>query len=284
VSRVAVTGANGRLGTAIVERWPDAIPWSRPAYDLDSSDPMPLLERDRPSLVVHCAAWTDVDGCARDPQLARRRNADAVARMAKACVARGVRLVVVSTNEVFDGDRTDGRGYVETDLPRPRNPYGVSKLGGEQAASEAFGGWAGLWIIRTAWLYGPPGADFPSKVIAASDRLRPGEALPMVADERGSPTSTGDLATALLALVEATVGGLYHLVNAGAASRLEIAERVLGRCRPERQLRPISRGDFVRASDPPPWAVLDASHAEAAAGVRLRDWQEALDEHLEGRC
>jgi dTDP-4-dehydrorhamnose reductase len=280
--RVAVTGAKGRLGSALIEALGDqAVAWSRPEFDLDAVEPVALLERDRPSLVIHCAAWTDVDGCARDPDVAMRRNAHAVGALAEACVRRGVRLVVVSTNEVFDGERVDGRGYVEDDMVGPRNPYGASKLAGEQAAAAAFDSKPGLWIVRTAWLYGPPGADFPTKVVAASDRLGSGEPLPMVADEIGSPTYTRDLAGAIPELMAgAPAGGLYHLVNNGSASRFEVAERVLARCRPDRALRPISRSEFVRASSAPPWAVLDATRAEQT-GVELRGWREALDEYLE---
>jgi hypothetical protein len=134
--KVAVTGGRGRLGCGLLERLPAALAWSRPDYDLD--DPAAaerLMERDRPDLVIHAAAWTDVDGCARDPELARRRNARAVEELALACRQRGAGLVVVSTNEVFDGDRTDERGYSEADATNPPNPYGASKLEGEQAAT-----------------------------------------------------------------------------------------------------------------------------------------------------
>ena len=124
-------------------------------------------------------------------------------------------LLVVSTNEVFSGDRDDGQGYAETDATGPRNPYGASKLAGEEAARAAFADFPGLWIARTAWLYGPPGNDFPDKITAASDRLPEGEPLPVVADEFGSPTYTLDLARAILDLVSLTDGGLYHLVNTG---------------------------------------------------------------------
>ncbi|MEX2548343.1 MAG: sugar nucleotide-binding protein [Chloroflexota bacterium] len=129
----------------------------------------------RPSLVIHAAAWTDVDGCAREPELAIRRNGEAVRSLAKACVQRDVGLVLISTNEVFDGERRDGIGYSEDDPPRPINAYGVSKLVGEHAAQEAYGASRGLWVLRTAWLYGPPGNDFPEKIVAASDRRPPGD-------------------------------------------------------------------------------------------------------------
>ena len=111
-----------------------------------------------------------------------------------------VPMVLVSTNEVFNGDRTDGRGYAEFDEVGPRNPYGLSKLAGETAATAALAGRATLWVVRTAWLYGPPGADFPTKVLSRSDRLGDDDPLPMVADEIGSPTYTSDLAQGILAM------------------------------------------------------------------------------------
>ena len=115
--------------------------------------------------------------------------------------------------------------------------------------------------------------------IPRADRLPDGGALPVVADETGSPTYTVDLAHGCLALLRGSSGGMYHLANWGAASRLEWATHVPSRLRPSRTVRPSSRREFVRASDPPPWAVLDSGRA-ASAGVRLRDWRTALDAYL----
>lgn len=284
---IAITGARGRLGSALgallgsLGRTP--IAWGRQDFDLDRPETAAAaIARDRPRLIIHCAAWTDVDGCARDPELALRRNGVATGALAQACALAGTGLVVVSTNEVFDGRRTDGRGYGEGDPVGPLNAYGSSKLAGELAAAEA---WAaqgradGLWIARTAWLFGPPGADFPSKIVAAADRLPAGEPLPVVADEVGSPTFAPDLAAAIVSLVGASLGGTYHLVNAGAASRIDWARAVLARLRPDRPTRPIGAAEFVRASNPPAWGVLDGSRA-ARLGVVLRPWEEALDAAL----
>ncbi|CAN5853140.1 dTDP-4-dehydrorhamnose reductase [soil metagenome] len=280
---IAVTGAGGRLGRALLAAAPqDTLGWSRAEYDLDDRGRAThLLAAARPSLVVHAAAMTAVDEAARRPDLAQRRNADAVAELAEACRAVGAGLVLVSTNEVFDGERRDGRGYSEDDEPRPRNPYGASKLAGERAARAAFGSAHGLWVVRTAWLFGPPGHDFPDKIVSAADRLLPGESLPVVADEHGSPTYTLDLAAGILGLIKVTARGTFHLVGAGHTSRLGWARQVLAVRRPERSVHPISRTEFARDSDAPAWAVLDASHA-AAVGVRMRPWGEALSEYLGG--
>lgn len=288
--RVAVTGSAGRLGRAVVavliDGGFDARSWTRPDYDLD--DPAAaatLVDRDRPAVVIHCAAWTDVDGCARDPDLAGRRNATAVAELAQALARSGGLLLHISTNEVFDGKRTDGRSYREDDSVAPINPYGMSKLAGERAALEAFDraeGLGRLLIVRTAWLYGPPGNDFPTKILAAADRLPPGEPLKVVADEVGSPTFTQDLASAVVTLMtRGALRGVYHLVNAGKASRLEVARAVLEVCRPGVRLEPISRSAFVRPSSPPAWAVLDGGKA-ASVGITMRAWPDALDDYLRG--
>ena len=289
--RVAVTGAHGRLGRALVGAFAasgcDFVEWSRPDYDLDDTlAARRMVPRDRPRLVIHPAAWTDVDGCAGQPEVAFRRNGEAVGELAAACVDAGTGLVLISTNEVFDGARTDERGYVEDDETNPPNPYGASKLRGEELAREAFAA-AGLqerlWIVRTAWLYGPPGNDFPTKILAAADRLPAGETLKVVSDEVGSPTYTVDLAPAILDLVERAPGGTYHLAASGAASRLDVAAAVVAMCRRHVELAPITRHEFRRASVPPAWAVLDCSRG-AQFGVRLRPWQEGLQDYLSDLC
>ncbi|HXX60618.1 MAG TPA: NAD(P)-dependent oxidoreductase [Candidatus Sulfotelmatobacter sp.] len=283
-----VTGARGRLGRAVVAGVGAAgrpvVPWDRPEYDLDvPGAAAPLLARDQPGVVIHCAAWTDVDACARDPATAMRRNARAVRELAEATATAGARLVLVSTNEVFDGARTDGRGYREDDPAEPPNAYGASKLAGERAAAVAFGRAgrpADLWVIRTAWLFGPGAPDFPVKILAAADRLPPGDPLPVVADEVGSPTYAADLAAALLDLIERAPGGLYHLVNGGQASRAAWAEAVLRLVGRPTAVRPIPQAAYPRPSTPPRWAVLDAGRA-ATLGVVLRPWPDALAARLE---
>jgi dTDP-4-dehydrorhamnose reductase len=275
-----VTGSTGRLGRALLAAAPTvAHGWDRPLLDLDDpSTAATLVERDRPQLVIHAAAMTNVDMAAGDPDAALRRNGRWVSSLAQACRENHARLVLVSTNEVFDGERHDHHGYVESDPTNPRNPYGRSKLAGEVAAAEAFGGLDGLWIVRTAWLFGPPGGDFPDKITAAADRVAP-DPLGVVEDEIGSPTYTVDLARAIHALVSRTDGGVFHLANTGVASRLDWAREVLAVRRPGAALRPISRSNFERASDPPPWGVLDSSKA-TAAGVAMRSWQSALADYL----
>lgn len=290
--RVAVTGAKGRLGQALIAALEDApftgpfgpIAWHRPEFDLDRPEGFAaLIDRDRPEVVVHAAAWTDVDGCAREPELAMRRNGEATGVLAQLLAARGMDLIAVSTNEVFGGrpGDTEGRGYRPTDTPGPINPYGRSKLDGERRAEAAFEAAAGaLGIVRTAWLFGPPGNDFPAKILAAADRARgAGEPLKVVGDETGSPTYTHDLAEAIVELIgEDAIRGTHHVVNAGIASRAEWAAEVLRQAGVSVDLEMVSAAEWPRASTPPAWAVLEPT--PLPFGEPVRPWQAALADYL----
>lgn len=285
--RVAVTGSTGRLGRALVQALEDApfpgprgpLAWTRADLDLDAPEGVArTLDRDRPEVVVHTAAWTDVDGCARDPDLAVARNATATGVLAAACATRGVELVVVSTNEVFDGRRTDGTGYAAGDQPEPANPYGASKLAGERAAIDAYGAAAAssLGIVRTCWLFGPPGRDFPHKILEAAARaVATGDPLRVVADEWGSPTSAADLADAIVELLaENAHPGLHHLVNGGIASRAEWAAEVLHVARVHVPMERVPAATWTRDSTPPRWGVLQAT--AMPSGEHMRPWQQAI--------
>ena len=288
--RVAVTGAGGRLGSALIAALADApftgpagpIPWRRDAFDLDAPDGVgSRLDRDRPEVVVHAAAWTDVDGCALDPELAFRRNAVATGTLATACAARGADLLVISTNEVFDGTRTDGHPYLPTDPTAPGNPYGASKAEGERLATLAFvevpG--AGLGIARTAWLFGAPGRDFPSRILDAAERaLGAGEPVRAVGDEWGTPTYTADLAEAIVELLaEDAIAGIHHLVNGSFASRADWARYVVARAGLDVEVVNVPASTWERPSRPPRWGVL--APTPLPSGEPLRSWPDAMADY-----
>jgi dTDP-4-dehydrorhamnose reductase len=288
--RVAVTGPGGRLGRALMAALGDApfpgpggpLGWGRPDFDLDDPGAAArLIERDRPDLVIHAAAWTDTEACAREPARCLRRNGEATGELAAACAARGIDLVVVSTNEVFDGRRTDGRGYAADDGPSPINPYGAAKLAGERAARDAYRDAASnLAIVRTAWLYGPPGNDFPAKILAAADRARlAAEPLRVVFDETGSPTFAPDLADAIVELAgSGAIEGTHHVVNAGAVTRAGWARELLRQCHIDVPIEEISASTWTRASAAPAWAVLEPT--PLPGGEPLRPWQSALADYV----
>ena len=303
--RIVVIGYVGRLGTALL-RAINASPmlgaasatpatvigWDMPEFQLDTvtaESAGALLDRDRPDVVVMTAAWTDVDGCAREPELAMRRNGTAVGEVALAAAARGIDLVAISTNEVFDGARTDGAGYRPDDVRNPINPYGAAKAAAEQLAIAAYsapGASGRLGIVRTSWLYGPPGNDFPEKIARAALRAQAaGEPLRAVADEIGVPTYTPDLAAGIVALVAAGAVAapgrswqIHHLVNGGRASRADWAREVLRAAGIGVPVVDVPMSTWQRASTPPPWAVLEPT--PLPSGQPLRPWQEAFADAL----
>jgi dTDP-4-dehydrorhamnose reductase len=288
--RIAVTGAGGRLGRAVVAALDDApftgpsgaIAWTRADFDLDRPDTAAdLIARARPDAIVHCAAWTDVDGCARDPDLALARNGLATGVLAEECAASGVDLVVISTNEVFDGTRRDGRPYEPGDEPQPGNPYGASKLAAERAAQIAYEGTAGpqLAIARVAWLFGTGKPDFPSKILAAAEKARSaGEPLKVVGDEWGTPTFANDVADAIVELLgDGTFGGTHHLVNGLFATRADWARYVVGRAQLDVDVVDVPMSTWPRPSTPPRWGVL--AQTLLPSGEPMRPWPDAMADY-----
>jgi dTDP-4-dehydrorhamnose reductase len=309
--RVAVTGAGGRLGTTLVKQLGEedyvrqVLAWDLPEHDLDDpGSAQRLISRYKPDVVIHTAAWTDVNGCAKQPAVAMRRNGTAAGEMAKSCASSGAALVLVSTNEVFDGRRTDGRPYLPTDAPNPVNPYGESKLAGEAAARSAF--WANgeefaqaampagfdrnstvpsLAIVRTAWLFGLPGSDFPQKILAAAREAKlAGTVLKLVADEMGCPTYATDLGTAIVRLVKESgraggrgFGGIHHIVNGGTASRAAWAREVLHLAAIDVPTEDVPMSTWTRPSTPPLWGVIEPT---PLPGGPLRAWSAALAEYF----
>ena len=290
--RVAVTGSTGRLGGALIRALADApftgpagpVAWSRADLDLDEPAGVErALDRDRPEVVVHAAAWTDVDGCAREPALAMRRNGDATGVLARACAARGTDLIVISTNEVFDGTRVDGHPYLPTDPTSPPNPYGASKLAGERAATGAYVGIdtavAALGIARTAWLFGPPGRDFPRKILeAARLAAAAGEPIRAVSDEWGTPTYAADVADAIVELLaDDAHGGIHHLVSTGVATRADWARDVLARMRLAVAVEDVPATTWPRPSVAPRWGVL--APTPLPSGEPMRPWTQAMADY-----
>ena len=288
--RVAVTGAGGRLGRALIEALGEApftgpagpTAWTREDFDLDAPSTIAaLLDRDKPEIVIHAAAWTDVDGCARDPELAHKRNGEAVGTVGRAAATRGIDLIHVSTNEVFDGSRAHDRGYLPDDPLSPGNPYGASKLAGEVAATAAYeGSEARLGIVRTSWLYGPPGNDFPTKILGAAERASDaGQSLKVVGDEYGSPTYAHDVAEAVVELLaEDAIEGIHHVVNAGVASRADWARELFRQTGTDLRIDEVPAATWERASTPPAWGVLEPT--PLPSGEPLRSWQAALADYL----
>jgi dTDP-4-dehydrorhamnose reductase len=273
--RVFITGCKGQLGSALYA--------ALTAHTLAGCDLPDTNVTDRraigraihdfaPDVIIHTAAWTDVDGCARNPEKAYRVNALGTQNVALACASCDAAMVTISTNEVFDGE-TDAP-YREWDPPHPINPYARSKAAGEWFTRHLL---TRFYIVRTAWLYAPGGSNFPHRIIELADELG---RLRVVTDEVGNPTFAPDLAAALAQLIQTEAYGVYHLTNAGYASRYDFAQEILRITgREEVPVEPITLDAFERDSTPPRFAPL-ANTAANALGIRLRSWQEALASFL----
>ncbi len=273
--RVIITGASGQLGRALLDALAshDPMPVTRPEFDVAEPAVVDRLAGLEPDLIIHAAAMTDVDGCERDPEAAFRVNALGTQHVALACQRAGCPMVYISTDYVFDG--TKGEPYWEFDEPNPISVYGASKLAGEryvQALLDRF------YIVRTAWLYGPGGRNFVTKIV---ELARTRDELAVVTNEVGSPTYTPDLADAIVRLIQHPLYGVYHLVNEGACSRFEFARAVVklvgleGVC-----VRPTE--SFPRLARPPAYAPLRNFVAATQLGIVLRPWGEALRDYLAG--
>jgi dTDP-4-dehydrorhamnose reductase len=272
--RIAITGANGQLGQALRTALSaeELIPLGHADIELGHPDCVERLAATNAELVIHPAAYTDVDGCARDPGRAYQVNGLGAQYVALACRRLGAPLVYVSTNEVFDG--AAATPYVEYDRAAPLNAYARSKWAGEQVVRETLDR---FYIVRVAWLFG--GArNFVRTVLRLAAEH---DTISMVADEVGSPTYAPDAAWAIARLIELPFYGTYHLVNEGVCSRFEFAAEVLRLAGHERvALRPIRLADFKRDSVVPPYTPL-RNAAAAALGIRLRPWQAALADYLQ---
>jgi dTDP-4-dehydrorhamnose reductase len=280
--RVFITGIRGQLGRALRTELNDH---ETSGVDLPECD---VTQRShieaaiagaRPDIVIHCAAMTDVDGCARDPEAAFRANGLGTQNVALACQMTDAAMLYISTNEVFDG--TAGRPYLEFDATNPANPYARSKLAGEWYTRSLL---THFYIVRTAWLYGPGGRNFLHRIIQLADERG---RLKVVTDEVGSPTSVVDLAQAIGQLITSGQFGVYHFVNEEECSRFDFAREILRLTgRSAVPLEPTTLAAFQRSSTPPTYTPL-ANVAGAAIGIRLRPWREALADfvntHLTGQ-
>jgi len=272
--RIAITGANGQLGKALqatLGRAHKIIALGHQELELSRPECVAQLVATGAELVVHPAAYTNVDGCARDPELAFRVNGLGTQYVALACRELGAPLVYISTNEVFDG--AGDAAYFEYDRAAPINAYGRSKWAGEQAVRELLDR---FYIARVAWLFGGERNFVRTVLRLANER----DTFGMVADEIGSPTYAPDVAEAIAQLIQTPFYGTYHLVNEGSCSRFEFAAEILRQAgRAPFDLRPITLADFKRDSVVPPHTPL-RNIAATALGIRLRPWQEALEEYI----
>ena len=274
-----IVGAEGMLGRQLAEVLVAEHPQTVCAGhdELDITDYWGIrwdLERLQATVVINCAAFTDVDGCESRPDLAQQVNGVGAGNLARACHETEARLIHVSTDFVFDG--AEERPYREQAATHPISLYGRSKLEGELEVASAH---PDHLILRTSWLYGPHGKNFISAILKAA---RAGGPLKVVHDQRGTPTYTRDLAEAILRLLSVGARGVMHFANAGVCSRYDFAVEALRLAGMEEvPVESIGSNELDRPARRPANSALDASRYTELTGLTPRPWQETLVDYLE---
>ena len=279
---ILVTGAQGMLGSDLVPLLREHLPPTELiAVDIDGLDITDEAEvREKvdaigPAVIINCAAYTNVDGCETEPDLAFRVNADGPGALARTATVVGAVLVHVSTDFVFDG--TKNEPYAEDDAPNPTSAYGESKLVGEEAvralAPEHL-------IVRTAWLYGRHGPNFVDTMLRLAEERAE---LRVVPAQTGSPTWTVQLASAIVALLKAQARGTYHAAGRGECTRYEWAGEALRLAGKHTRLLAATTDDFPRPAARPAYSVLNCEKLTRDTGFRFCPWHQALADYLRSR-
>jgi dTDP-4-dehydrorhamnose reductase len=254
--RALITGADGQLGRALAEAFPEARPLGRADWDVTLPPPPGLVA----DLVLHSAAWTDVDGAEDEPQDAAAANVGGTANAA----SLGAPLVAYSTDYVFDGSKREP--YVESDSPSPLNAYGRTKLHGEAAAGDH------AWIVRSSWLFGPTGHNFLHTMLRLGAER---DEVAVVDDQRGCPTYVAHLADATRTILERPFG-VYHVAAAGDCTWAEFAEAIFEEAGVACRVRRITTRDLGARAPRPAYSVL---RSEKGA-PELPHWRDGLRECL----
>jgi dTDP-4-dehydrorhamnose reductase len=260
--RVVITGANGQLGRALQETFADeeVVALGHADWDVVLPAPRGLAQ---PELVLHAAAWTNVDGAEADPQGAAAVNVTGTAHAA----ALGAPLVAFSSDYVFDGAKD--APYVESDGPNPLSAYGRTKLNGEAAAG------SDAWVVRSSWLFGATGSNFVRTMLRLG---REQDEVSIVGDQRGCPTYVGHLAAAVRELADRDrPRGVWHIAAEGDCTWAEFAEAIFEDAGVECRVRTISTEELSRPARRPAYSVL---RSERPGAPRLPHWREGLRECL----
>jgi dTDP-4-dehydrorhamnose reductase len=272
--RATVFGSSGLLGQALVRELHGEQLTALSSADADLRDPARVREvirASRPEWIILAAAYTDVDGCESNRDLALAVNCQGAINVAEAARDSGSRLMFLSTDYVFDGEKASSYEAVE---PRnPTNVYGESKARAEERLIEIL---PEVCIVRTSWLFGPGGKCFPATILNLANS-RP--EISVVSDQRGCPTFTHDLASTLAELCRKSACGIVHATNSGNCTWYEFATEIVQLAGFKTVVRPVSSAEFPRPARRPAYSVLSPATLEAY-GIRMPKWQDALRRYL----
>jgi dTDP-4-dehydrorhamnose reductase len=272
--RITIFGATGLLGKALVREWKDDELTGFASADGDIRDEKQvsnLVQHARPDWIVLAAAYTDVDGCESNRDLAFDVNCRGAVNVARAAKQHGSRLLFLSTDYVFDGTKTTP---YETNDPRsPSSVYGHSKAEAEVRLAEIL---PGCCIVRTSWLFGPGGKCFPDTILKLAE-TRP--ELEVVGDQHGSPTYSIDLARAIIQLCRQGASGIVHATNRGDCSWYEFAREIIAAAGLKTVVRETTSDKFVRPAKRPKYSVLSPESLQKL-GIAMPHWRDALKRYL----
>jgi dTDP-4-dehydrorhamnose reductase len=275
--RVTIFGASGLLGKALVREWSgDAVTGldSRDADVRDAKRVQQVVQETSPEWIVLAAAYTDVDGCERNPDLAFAVNRGGALNVASAAKMFGARLLFLSSDYVFAGNKTTP--YEIDDARNPQSVYGRTKAEAETRLLDLL---PDCCIVRTSWLFGTGGKCFPDTILklAAS---RP--ALDVVNDQRGCPTYATDLARAIVQLSQKNGNGIVHVTNSGDCTWFEFAEEIVRTAGLTTTVRPVSSKRMARPAPRPAYSVLSPARSQALE-IEMSSWRDALRRYFEQR-
>ena len=277
---ILVIGAKGMLGRDLMGILHSSLPndevkgWDIEEIDIrKKEETVTKVEKLRPEIVIHIAAYTDVDGCELNEEKAFEVNAEGTKHVALAASRCRAKVVYLSTDYVFDGNKRDP--YLESDLPHPLNVYGLSKLKGEQYVQECV---KDFLIIRTQWLYGRYGKNFVASILRQASEKR---VLSIVNDQIGSPTCTADLAQAISVLIQFNGQGIFHVANSDLCSWYTFGQAILKLSGMDKvRVIPISSQELGHPAVRPSYSVLNCQKLKKETGLTLRPWFEALKDYL----
>ena len=273
---IVVVGANGMLGRDLMS----LLGTTARGIDIDDIDITSYESVERvltalhPSVVINCAAYTDVDGCETNSDKAMEVNGEGVAYLAMVTRGLGAKLVQLSTDYVFDGGK--GTPYLEDDPPHPLSIYGESKLAGEMNTRIN----PDHLIVRTQWLYGIHGKNFVETMLKLGSEKNE---LTVVDDQIGSPTWTVDLAQAVVALIEKGCRGIYHAANAEFCSWNGFAQAIFEEAGFAVTVNPMTTEELNRPARRPLYSTLDCSKLTLDSGFQPQSWRAALHAYLKLR-
>jgi dTDP-4-dehydrorhamnose reductase len=275
--RTLVFGATGMLGKAVVRRWTGDEITGVGSAQADIRNPEQVektISEAKPDWVILAAAYTDVDGCELNPQLAAAVNTRGAVNVAKVAARLPAKVLFISTDYVFDGKKTSP--YETGDARNPINVYGKTKAEAEERISQIL---PGCSIVRTSWLFGPGGKCFPDTILRlAAERKQ----IDVVDDQRGCPTYTVDLADAIVRLCRLGAQGIIHCTNQGECSWYEFAREIIRQAGLKTTIRPTPSEKYVRPAERPRYSVLSGSSL-AQFGIAMRPWQSTLPAFLAER-